>query len=269
MLENQVPLQAGPARGNDWAGSYTSLTDDSLVTRARDGNRDAFGELARRYRAAAVRTAASIVGSDKAEDVVQDALLLAFRALGMLQDPGRFPQWFGTITRYRALRFGRNESRRTARLVALDGTRVEPPVQAHQGSEGEDSDIARLETALLRLPDAFGRVLRLHFLEGLPHQRIAERLGVSLSTSKWRCYRGKQLLRELLRGGDGAAARVEERCERCRAGNDGIGCEEESGEAASARRSSRPRGPSVEGGRHQPHGLPRSPTSFVASTPHG
>jgi hypothetical protein len=38
-------------------------------------------------------------------------------------------------------------------------------------------------------------VIRYHFLHDLPHQKIAEFLDVPLSTVKWRCFRGKEILR--------------------------------------------------------------------------
>ena len=55
--------------------------DEVLVVAAILGDLDAFDELAARYRAAVVRTAQAIVGREDAEDVAQDALLLAFKAL--------------------------------------------------------------------------------------------------------------------------------------------------------------------------------------------
>jgi DNA-directed RNA polymerase specialized sigma24 family protein len=55
--------------------------------------------------------AAGIVGSNQAEDVVQDALLLAHSALASLKDRTKFSRWLMAITRWRALRALRQESR--------------------------------------------------------------------------------------------------------------------------------------------------------------
>src|SRR5215510_12417268 len=84
--------------------------DEMLVVAAILGDLEAFDELALRYRAAVVRAAQAIVGREDAEDVAQDALLLAFKALPSIEDPAKFAAWLSAITRHRAFRFGKRES---------------------------------------------------------------------------------------------------------------------------------------------------------------
>src|SRR5262245_5584847 len=99
--------------------------DEVLVIASILGNLDAFSELASRYRAAAVRTAQAVVGHEDAEDVAQDALLLAFKALPTIEDPSKFAAWLGAITRHRALRFGKREHAHRAGRVDLDEVLIE------------------------------------------------------------------------------------------------------------------------------------------------
>src|SRR5215208_5772270 len=94
--------------------------DELLVIEAILGDFDAFDELALRYRAAVVRTARAIVGRDDAEDVAQDALMLAFKALPSIEDPTKFAAWLSAITRHRALRFGKRESTHQRGRVEID-----------------------------------------------------------------------------------------------------------------------------------------------------
>src|SRR5215510_208170 len=94
--------------------------DEMLVVAAILGDLEAFDELALRYRAAVVRAAQSVVGREDAEDVAQDALLLAFKALPSIEDPAKFATWLSAITRHRALRFGKRESAHRAGRVDLD-----------------------------------------------------------------------------------------------------------------------------------------------------
>src|SRR3954453_23649674 len=94
--------------------------DELLVIEAIFGDFDAFDELALRYRAAVVRTAQAVVGRDDAEDVAQDALLLAFKALPSIEDSTKFAAWLSAITRHRALRFGKRERSHQVGRVELD-----------------------------------------------------------------------------------------------------------------------------------------------------
>jgi len=170
--------------------------DEFLVVAAIVGDLDAFGELVRRYRAAAVRTAQAVVGKEFAEDVAQDALLLAFKALPSIDDPTKFAAWLGVITRHHAYRFAKRERTWSAKHVEFDDVILEhvgalslPLIEERE----RDRDI---EAALDALPADYATVLRLRFLDEVPVKRIAAFLDVPVSTVKWRVYRGKALMRE-------------------------------------------------------------------------
>jgi len=170
--------------------------DEVLVVAAILGNLDAFGELAGRYRAAVVRTAQAIVGRDDAEDVAQDALLLAFKALPSIEEPSKFAAWLSAITRHRALRFNKRERPHQVGRIDLDEFLLDQVRSLGQpltsGLEGDDE----LKLALESVPSDYALVLRLRFFDDMPLKRIAAFLGAPLSTVKWRIHRGKQLLRE-------------------------------------------------------------------------
>ena len=168
--------------------------DEVLVVAAILGDLEAFGELAARYRAAAVRTAEAVVGRSDAEDVAQDALLLAFKALPSIGDPRKFPQWLGAIARNRALRWARREGARRTATVAMDEVLLERIAALAPPFAREDDEELRL--ALEEVPADYALVLRLRFFDEMPLERIAAFLGVPLSTVKWRVHRGKALLRE-------------------------------------------------------------------------
>src|SRR5215208_6900261 len=99
--------------------------DELLVMAAILGNLEAFEQLVVRYRPAVVRLARTIVAPDDAEDVAQDALLLAFKALPGIEEPRKFAAWLSAITRHRALRFNKSESAHTSKRVALDEALLE------------------------------------------------------------------------------------------------------------------------------------------------
>ncbi len=167
--------------------------DEVLVVASILGDLDAFDLLAARYRAAVVRTAQAIVGREDAEDVAQDSLLLAFKALPSIEDPLKFAAWLAAITRHRAMRFGKRESVRRRGRVAMDEFLIEQVEAIGYPLAIEGDEDVRL--ALEDLPADYALVLRLRFFDDMPLKRIAGFLGVALSTVKWRVHRGKQLLR--------------------------------------------------------------------------
>jgi protein SCO1/2 len=191
-------------------------SDADLVTAAVAGDGEAFSALACRHWRMVIRTAVQIVGPDRAEDAAQDALLLAYRALPALQDAAKFPHWLSTITRFRALRLSRSESRRRMATVSVEPATLEAFSLPEAAPDSEEEGTGKLLDALNRISPDCADVLRLHFLNGVPHQAIADRLGVPVSTVKWRCFRGKELLRKALAPGSRAKERIEETCRRCR-----------------------------------------------------
>jgi RNA polymerase sigma-70 factor (ECF subfamily) len=169
--------------------------DEVLVVAAILGDLDAFDELAGRYRAAVVRTAQAIVGREDAEDVAQDSLVLAFKALPSIEEPPKFAAWLSAITRHRALRFSKRERSRQAGRIDLDQFLVEQVQALSQplaSPEGDDE----VRLALENIAADYALVLRLRFFDEMPIKRIAAFLGAPLSTVKWRIHRGKELLRE-------------------------------------------------------------------------
>ena len=176
------------------AKSLAEPPDEVLVVAAILGDLDAFDELATRYRAAVVRAAQAVVGREDAEDVAQDAWLLAFKALPSIEDPTRFAAWLAVITRHRAFRYNKQQRAHQTGRVELDELLLGK--LAALGATAIESEDDELSRALENVPADYAMALRLRFLDEMPLKRIAAFLGVPVSTVKWRVYRGKQLLRE-------------------------------------------------------------------------
>ena len=186
--------------------------DEVLVLGASLGNLEAFEQLVVRYRPAVVRLAGTVVGAENAEDVAQESLLLAFKALPSIEEPRRFAAWLSAITRHRALRFSKSEDKHLRKRVPLDEALIEKiealarplantaaavnsqSVGGAQSVEERERDEQML-AALDSLPADYAMPLRLHFLDDMPLKRIAAFMGVPLSTVKWRIHHGKKLLR--------------------------------------------------------------------------
>ncbi len=179
------------------AESDIDTPDEVLVVAAIVGDLSAFDTLALRYRPGVVRAAQSVVGREHAEDVAQDALLLAFKALPSLEEPTRFPAWLHAITRNRAFRFDRREKLRHRTHIAMDELLLESMPAVTRPAQDLQSE-QELQAALNGIPPDHALVLRLHFLDEMPLKRVAAFLGVPLTTVKWRVHRGKKLMRKAI-----------------------------------------------------------------------
>ena len=184
-------------------GLYPNISDEQLVLNALLGDLGAFDELVSRYRGAVVVVALQTLGSrEAAEDLAQEAFLLAFKALPQLQEPARFGGWICSIARHRAWRVGRQE----ARQEPTEDSKLDTLILRHSPALSacpeetllRRDDQERLRERLSELAPEFQVVLQLRYFEEWPVARIADFLSLPLTTVKWRLHRGRNLLRQRL-----------------------------------------------------------------------
>jgi RNA polymerase sigma-70 factor (ECF subfamily) len=168
----------------------------ALVVRAQRGEADAFTALVRAYLRAAYSVALATVGRPAdAEDVAQDAFLLAFERLDTCREPARFGGWLLQIVRNQ----GRNwlERRRLRDVPAED--RAPEPVQQSGATEAAASRVPLLR-ALTLLGPVRREILLLHDLEGWTHPEIASALDISVVMSRQHLFLARRELRAHLDG---------------------------------------------------------------------
>jgi RNA polymerase sigma-70 factor (ECF subfamily) len=168
------------------------------VQRAIDGDHDAFSVLLRASLARLYAVADLILRDrDRAQDAVQDALVLAWRVMRALRDLDAWEAWLYRLTVRACYQLARRERRRTVveRHVTLDpalGNGADPSVvQAERD---------RMQRELGRLAIDQRAVMVLHFYLDLPLTEAADILGIRVGTAKSRLHRGLEALRTSLRG---------------------------------------------------------------------
>jgi RNA polymerase sigma-70 factor (ECF subfamily) len=134
-----------------------------------------------------------------AEDLVQDTLLRAFRAIGGFD--GAHPRaWLLTIMRN--AQANRVRRRRPSLLRDPDaGQRAQDERDMHRSAEsivvGEAFD-ATVADAMTRLPTRFRYVVELVDIDGLSYQEAAGALGVPIGTVMSRLHRARHRIRTRL-----------------------------------------------------------------------
>jgi RNA polymerase sigma-70 factor, ECF subfamily len=171
-----------------------------LVDAAQAGDREALDDLVRLTYRGTYTLAFRLTGhEDDARDVVQEAYLRAYRALGRFRGDAQFTTWLYRITANCAA--NQLAARSRSRTEPLPEDAPVPDIRAEHDPElrmaGED-DRARVAGALAVLPWRLRQVIVLRDIYDLPHGSIATELGISEAAAKVRLHRARRRLRELL-----------------------------------------------------------------------
>jgi RNA polymerase sigma-70 factor (ECF subfamily) len=176
--------------------------DVELVERARAGETAAFGELVERHRAAIYRAAlAALRNPADAEDVAQDALVLAFRKLGQFRGDASVRTWMITIAWRLALSRRRSPIRRLKQMIAMDDAQM-TTASGHPSAETcvlDGERLAAVQEEIRRLPPKLRDALLLTAAGDLTQDEIAATLGIPAATFRWRVMEARKRLRSSVR----------------------------------------------------------------------
>lgn len=165
--------------------------DRDLIEAARNGDRDAYVELIRvrsdRLFAIAQRILRDI---DRAEDALQDALVIAWRDLRGIRDPDRFDAWLQRLVINVCIAQAARERRRTSSLRVLP---VDGPAAPDELVSIADRDL--LDRGFRRLPPEQRAILVLHHFLGYAPSEIAETLGIPAGTARSRLHHAHRAMR--------------------------------------------------------------------------
>jgi len=168
--------------------------DRDLVEAARHGDQAAFVDLIRprsdRLFAIAQRILRDV---DRAEDALQDALVIAWRDLRGLRDPDRFDAWLRRLLVNVCIGQATRERRRTVNLRVLP---VDGPAAPDDLLTIADRD--ELERGFRRLPPDQRAILVMHHFVGYSPTEIAETLGIPPGTARSRLFNAHRAMRAAL-----------------------------------------------------------------------
>lgn len=175
------------------------MSDDValLVERTLGGDTAAADRLVRLHMGAAYAVALAVTRNPhEAEDVAQDALVLALERLAECRDPRKFGAWLVRIVRNRAFNHRRYLGIRAAEpLENVDSAAAATPLDDTERAELRD----RLNDAVGELPQTQREVLLLHDLEGWKHREIGESLGMPEGTVRYHLFNARRAVRGRLR----------------------------------------------------------------------
>ncbi len=182
----------------------TAASDEQVADRAVAGDRDAFGELVRRWEGRIYRLAYGMLGcTEEARDATQETFLAAYRNLKHFRGDAQVSSWLHRIAVNQCISRQRRVKARpeTAlldgdeppgdeQLWATDATHASPAATTERNEKA-----AAVQRAVAALPMELREIVVLKEFEELTFQQIADRLGIPLSTVKSRLYTALKQLR--------------------------------------------------------------------------
>jgi RNA polymerase sigma-70 factor (ECF subfamily) len=194
----RVPTYRGIVEHSDLVAT---CSDEDLLARFRKGQKEAFGQLVRRYERELYGYLRRYLGdANLADDVFQNTFLQLYTKAGQYE-PGRpVRPWLYTIATHQAIDALRRNSRHQA--LSLDQTREEMgendihsllallecrspgPLDQVQGEERRQQVRASVD----QLPEFLRQVVVLAYYQGLKYREIADIVGIPVGTVKSRLH---------------------------------------------------------------------------------
>jgi RNA polymerase sigma-70 factor (ECF subfamily) len=199
MKTTENPSSVSPSHG----------VDVGLVERLRAGDGRAYEALVRDHSARLLSAARRLLRCEEdARDAVQEAFLLAFRAIDRFEGASSLSTWLHRIVINAALMNLRSRACRPEAPIdellprfESDGHSSQPfepwPESAEAGCLRAETRAA-VRAAIDLLPESYRTVLMLRDIEDLSTEEAAEALGITPNAAKIRLHRARQALRTLL-----------------------------------------------------------------------
>jgi RNA polymerase sigma-70 factor (ECF subfamily) len=187
-----------------------SESDEALVLKSRSGDRASFEELVRRTaRLVFARIFLEVGDVHRAEDLVQETFLIAWKSIRQVTDASGFRSWLFSIAHSAVVDAARRQSRKKrsaprardeADVIGSIAAAEPGPAAAAEKSEERDAVLSVLRS----LPEEYRMPLMLRYIGGADYQTIGQQLGLSNGSLRGMLSRGLSMLRSRLTKNAGA-----------------------------------------------------------------
>ncbi|MCW5934486.1 MAG: sigma-70 family RNA polymerase sigma factor [Fimbriimonadia bacterium] len=180
------------------------VSESRLLERAKKGDNNAFDQLANQTRARVYRSLLQACGNpDTAQDVLQDALINAFRALPNFRGDSQFATWLYTIARRLCIRARKDLDRFFSTDDPFITEEGEQMLKQFIDQHAQDPDALlieeelkeRVQSAIQALPESLRAVIVMRDMEDLSTEETARALNLTIPAVKARLHRAREQVR--------------------------------------------------------------------------
>jgi RNA polymerase sigma-70 factor (ECF subfamily) len=180
---------------------YSSETDESIMTRMKNGDKQALGILVERYKKTAYHDAYGYVGNrDDAYDISQEAFIRVYRSANKFDTTLPFLPWFRTIIRNLSLTWLSKRSRYDDKSVELDDISFLLVDKKNNPEDKiiEDESKHALGKALMKLSFEDREIIVMQHFRGMSYDEIADALQIKKGTVMSRLYYARLKLAKIM-----------------------------------------------------------------------
>jgi RNA polymerase sigma-70 factor (ECF subfamily) len=181
--------------------------DQKLVVRVQNGDKTAFDLLARKYQHKLAKLISRYVRDRReVEDVTQEALIKAYRAIGGFRGESAFYTWLYRIAVNTAKNYLESQGRRPPGSdVEIEGAEL---IESGEGLRDQATPERQMLTneiattvhrVLEHLPPDLRTAITLREIEGMSYEEIAEVMDCPIGTVRSRIFRAREAIDQELR----------------------------------------------------------------------
>lgn len=182
------------------------ITDQVLVDRVLNGDKNAFNLLVVRYQNKLARLVSRYVSASEVPDVVQETFIKAYRSLSLFKGESIFYTWLYRIAVNTAKNYLISQGRRppSSDIDASEAERYDS-AESLRDIDNPESLVLSKEVgkvvfeAIEALPDDLKTAITLREIDGLSYEEIAEIMGTPVGTVRSRIFRARDIIDEKIK----------------------------------------------------------------------
>ncbi|MFQ1011286.1 RNA polymerase sigma factor RpoE [Gilliamella apicola] len=182
------------------------ITDQVLVDRVLNGDKNAFNLLVVRYQNKLAHLVSRYVSASEVPDVVQETFIKAYRSLSLFKGESIFYTWLYRIAVNTAKNYLISQGRRPP-SSDIDASEAEgyDSAESLRDIDNPESLVLSKEVgkvvfeAIEALPDDLKTAITLREIDGLSYEEIAEIMGTPVGTVRSRIFRARDIIDEKIK----------------------------------------------------------------------
>ncbi len=175
------------------------MTDTELIEAAQEGDRSAFSQLVERYhRNVRACLAVRLNNKMEADDLAQEAFLVAYRKINDFDNTQAFGPWIRSIAFYLLKNYWRKHKPEAVGGSAELQILIDEEVGLQYSDSHEADSLAALKLCITKLDQNLQDLIKSHYHDGLTIKELTQKLGIKHSAMTMKLHRMRDQLRRCI-----------------------------------------------------------------------